>query len=128
MDFSNLKILIVDDDQVYRTYLESIVTKVLKAQAQVFENPIKALDWLRSNTPNLIILDMEMPGLDGYSTLKKIRSEPHTSAIPVIPCTSLTSKELIVKLAQLKITDYIHKSNQSDLIVKKIGLALKNLI
>jgi len=128
MDFSGLLILIVDDDQVYRTYLNSIVTKVLKAKSESFENPIIALDWLKKNTPDLILLDMEMPGLDGYSVLKKLRSAPHTSSIPVIPCTSLQSKELIVRLSQLKITDFIHKSNKSDMIVKKIGLALKNII
>ncbi len=68
-----------------------------------------AIDWINNNKPSLIILDVEMPVMDGYETIKLLKADKETANIPVIFHTSLTKPEAIEKLFKLGASDYITK-------------------
>ncbi|HPI21375.1 MAG TPA: response regulator [Candidatus Kapabacteria bacterium] len=126
MDNLIQKVLIVDDEPAFRKFLKTIIEKELKIEAFEAKDPIDAFDFLEKFTPNLIILDMEMPVMDGFTALIKLRSMPDKSNIPVIACTALSSSSLLRGLLKLNISDYIVKPSNAATILAKIKKALNN--
>lgn len=91
--FKPATILVVDDvasnRDLVREFLGESPIKVVEA-----DNGRDALDMIRESVPDLVILDIRMPGMDGYGVLKEIRNDPGTGDLPVICLTaSLTSVE-----------------------------------
>src|SRR5690606_7116482 len=79
--------LVVDDSRMPRHML----SKMLKEQGidvDTVESGEEALGYLCSKKPTMIFMDHTMPGMDGSQTLRAIKNEPHTSAIPIIMYTS----------------------------------------
>src|SRR5512140_3655309 len=105
---SNKKILVVDDDDMMRKMTSTILTRhefeVLNA-----ENGRDALAQLETVRPDLILLDVMMPEMDGYETCQKIRANPATSTIPVLMLTALASIEQKVKGFESGADDYLAK-------------------
>ena len=90
MELSRLKILIVEDNAVSREMLRVLLElggyKVVCSE-DGSDGFLKAL----TETPDLIITDVEMPNIDGFSLLRLLRKEPKTANIPVIVFTAYTS-------------------------------------
>jgi PleD family two-component response regulator len=120
MDKAKRKVLVIDDDPLVTRYLEMILVRQFNALTFSAHNPKAGFDYLDANKPDLIILDMEMPLMDGYTMLKTIRSVPGTSDIPVIICSALSTPELFAGLVKLKISDYIVKPLAADIVIQKI--------
>lgn len=112
------KILIVDDDPlIVRMYERKLVKEGFAVTlAPNGEEGLKALE---KEIPDLIMLDVLMPKLNGWETLKKIKENPKTAQIPVIVLTSLGDrKEDIQKFKDVGIKEYLVKS----------GVELKELV
>ena len=109
-------ILIVDDEYIEREMLGAMLTD--KYDIIYAENGARALDIIKKDklTLSLIILDLHMPELDGYSLLKIIRSNGELRRIPVIVLTS--EKEAEVKSLQLGAADFITKPYEIPDIVR----------
>jgi len=99
---------IVDDSKLV---IQSIVKTLNKNDYEISytSNGKDALDTVAKNKPHLIILDVEMPIMDGYETIKNLKRNPETSDIPVIFLTSITKPDAIKKLFELGASDYITK-------------------
>ncbi|MGQ9818508.1 MAG: response regulator [Candidatus Kapaibacteriales bacterium] len=124
MEREKYTVLIVDDDDLFRQFVKYILEKKLNLFVVDFKTPIQAMEYLQGNPPDLLILDMEMPEMDGYSFLYKIRNDPKLENLPVIPCTALASKELFTSVLRLGITDYILKPTTEKLLLEKVSRAL----
>jgi two-component system alkaline phosphatase synthesis response regulator PhoP len=102
------KILIIEDDasfrRVYHDMLETAGYNVLVA-----ENGEKGWDLAKSEKPNLIILDLVLPGLHGFEVLKNIRGDKETMDIPVLITTALGEQADIKKGIELGASDYLVK-------------------
>ncbi len=100
--------IIVEDDpmvtQINWQYLKHFRHFVVDA---IFGNGITALEYLRVNTPDLIILDVYMPGMDGSTLLQRIRAENIKSA--VIMVTAATEMSVVDDVLRLGIVDYLIK-------------------
>jgi len=87
-----IKVLVIDDDQVIRELLrvqfEGRAYEVIDA-----DNGDTGVALARAETPNLIVLDMNLPGMTGFEILPVLRSHPETRKIPVIALTSHDSPE-----------------------------------
>ena len=101
------KVLIVDDEVIEREMLGAMLSDLY--EVVYAENGALALDMIKQDklTLSLVILDLHMPELDGYSLLKLIRSDSELRRIPVIVLTS--EKEAEVKSFQLGAADFITK-------------------
>jgi two-component system cell cycle response regulator len=90
------KILLVDDDDVLRKMGNGLLVRqgfdVLTA-----ENGPRALEQLKTIRPDIILLDVMMPGMDGFTVCREIRTNPDTARIPVMMLTALDSVENKVK-------------------------------
>lgn len=125
-NIKNVSILIVDDTpkniQLLGTVLKNAGYKI-----NVATNGLQALSVLEKLKPDLILLDVMMPDLDGYETCKRIKEINHLKDIPIIFLTAKTQTEDIVKGFELGAVDYIVKPfNSLELLARvKTHLSLK---
>lgn len=78
------KILVVDDSRGFITHVTELLRKIGFGKIVIAENGIEALKILKMWTPGVILLDVDMPEMDGIETLKRIRADAGLSRIPVI--------------------------------------------
>ncbi|MDD3049799.1 MAG: response regulator [Candidatus Cloacimonetes bacterium] len=102
------KILIVDDHYVNRMVLEKSFSEDSYQIASV-ESGEDAIDYLEREVPDLIFLDIMMPGLNGYEVCERIKKNPKTFEIPVIFLTALDDKESRIKGLEYGAVDFITK-------------------
>lgn len=125
--YQNMKILLVDDDKLFRKFLTQKLLKEVKIKIVEAGNPKEAFDFLKKEIPDLVILDMEMPLMDGVTALRLIRRFNPTKELPVVVCTAIITRELLAQLAELNITNFIEKRNPSDVIIEGIKTSLEKI-
>ncbi|MFA6215941.1 MAG: response regulator [Patescibacteria group bacterium] len=119
MSKNKTKILIVEDEEalldLYAIKLEQSGYDVIKAGNGEAGKSLAALE-----LPNLILLDILMPKVDGYEMLKELKSNPKTKKIPVIIFSNLSQKDEVEKGLRLGAKDYIIKTSitPTELITK----------
>jgi class 3 adenylate cyclase len=101
-------LLIVDDNRVNRLLLSRSV-ELLGYTAAVAENGRAGLEMLRTGTYDLMLLDIEMPEMDGFEVLEAIKLEPALQEVPVIVTSSVEGVENIVRCIDLGAEDYLPK-------------------
>jgi PAS domain S-box-containing protein len=121
------KVLVVDDDRDTRDLLQTALEQrgfsvVLTSSGK------RALTLARQEHPNLILLDLKLPGMDGYEVLQRLKSLPETAEIPVMVITgSLTDDELKhQKLLSLGAARFMTKPFAVDELVYEIGVLVTN--
>ena len=113
-------VLIVEDDVFLRRLL---VEKMGKSGFTVAEatNGIEVFDYLKTATPDIVLLDLMMPDTDGFEVLQKIKASSTTENTPVIVLSNLGEKENIEKAMSLGAVDYMVKAHfVPDEIVAKV--------
>jgi CheY-like chemotaxis protein len=113
-------VLVLDDDDLFRQFVKYILEKHLDVEVVGCKTPSESFQFLEERIPDLILLDMEMPVMDGYTYLRKLRMDKRYGKIHVIPCTALSSKELFASLVKLGIDDYILKPPTDKILVTKV--------
>lgn len=117
-------IFILEDDDSIR----KLINYSLKSQAfEVQDFPLPSLFWqaLETQTPDLLLLDIMLPEEDGISILKKLRSNPKTSTIPVIMLTAKDSEYDIVTGLDAGADDYVTKPFGMMALVSRIKAVLR---
>jgi two-component system alkaline phosphatase synthesis response regulator PhoP len=118
------KILIVEDEPDIR---EAMAEAIAEAGYQVLtaENGQIGFDKAVTEQPDLILLDIVMPVLDGLSTMKKLRQDPRGRNLKIIMLTSMDDVHNVGAAHEYSITDYLIKPHSSlDDIVKKVKQVL----
>ncbi len=106
---SAAKIAIVDDELSMRTYVQ-IMLEGQGYDLQLLEDGDQLIQQLTQGyLPDLIILDVIMPGLDGFSVCQKIKANPRWQPIPIIMVTVMDAKEAIVKGTEAGADDFLQK-------------------
>ncbi len=119
------KVLVCEDDKFLSGAYRIKLTK-LGFEVQLASDGDDALAHLETFTPDIILLDLIMPGKDGFSTLMRLRAEERWKHIPVIVASNLGQKEDIDKSMALGATDFIVKSDTSlEAVAEKINTILK---
>ena len=119
------KILLFDDSKATR----SIVAKTLAGhECEILEaaNGALGLEMARAHLPDLIILDMTMPVMDGVETLRALKDDSSLHLIPVIMLTANSNPEEMEQMKALGAADYITKTQKPRLILERAA-ALLNL-
>jgi two-component system chemotaxis response regulator CheY len=116
-------ILVIDDSKTVLKMTSDVLEKdghnIITAQTGK-----DGLELARTGNPDLIILDIMMPDMDGYEVLKELKKDEFTKNIPVIMHTSKTKKDDILLAMKLGVTDYISKNNDSLMISGKSRFAI----
>lgn len=116
------KILLVDDDSKNLQVAMSILKDYNVIYAQ---NGLKALELIEKNQFDLILLDVVMPNMDGYSVCEKIKKNELTRKIPIIFLTVKDEERDIVRGFELGAIDYVTKPFYSEVLLKRVELHLK---
>ena len=120
MEKEKQKILIVEDEITLQKSLSEALTNAGYETASALDGT-RGLELAKSENPDLILLDLIMPKLDGFGTLKALKENDETSAIPVIILTNLEETEDVQKAIELGATTYLVKSDYGlDEVVKKV--------
>lgn len=118
------KILVVDDHIEIREALGAILEEegheVIHA-----ENGIVALELADQDPPDVILLDIAMPRMDGLETLRRLKADPKTEQIAVIMVTAQGDRHAMVRAVQLGTRDYITKPWETGEVEMCVGWALK---
>ncbi len=118
------RILVVDDDDMMRKMTSTILARH-EFEVLTASNGREALASLSTNKPDLILLDVMMPEMDGYETCKQIRANPPTAAIPILMLTALASIEQKVKGFEAGADDYLAKPFESEELVARVNVLLR---
>lgn len=121
---SSIRILLVDDNL---TNLK-VLSESLRGQGWttlVAEDGASALEQVEYASPHLILLDVMMPGMDGFETCRRLKAKATTATIPVIFMTALSDAVDKVKGLELGAVDYITKPFQQEEAIARIKLHLK---
>lgn len=114
------KILTVDDSKTVRI----IVRKAFKTyDCEILEagNGVEGLAVAAKETPDLILLDVTMPVMDGVEMLTKLKSDPALKAIPVMMLTAEGGRDHVLKIAKIGVRDYLVKPFKEEVLIEKAG-------
>jgi two-component system, cell cycle response regulator len=114
------KVLTVDDSKTLRMIIGKYLTP-FGVQMLEAENGEQCLASARKNEPDLILLDYNMPVMDGYHTLAELKTDPALKSIPVVMLTTETVKETVIKLLKLGLRDYIAKPFSREVLLEKLN-------
>ena len=118
------KVLTIDDSKTVRL----IVTKHLSVfgiEILEAENGEMGIAKAKEGKPDLILLDYNMPVMDGHQTLLSLKDDPSTSPIPVIMLTTETVQDTVLKLIKLGLKDFIAKPFTREILLKKVNTVLE---
>lgn len=117
-------IVAVDDSGIILKTLEKLLGG--KYAYHAFSKGMRALKYLKEeDTPDLIILDIEMPEIDGYQMLEMIREKSDLKQVPVLFLTSNSDKEHVVKAISGGANDYAIKPIDEEVFMDKVRKLLK---
>ena len=105
------EVLLVDDDEV-NLLLTSLALRERSFKIVEAGSGEQALEMLRDWTPDLIVLDALMPGLDGFDTCRRLRRLPGLENLPVLMLTGLEDDASITRAYQAGATDFFVKATQ----------------
>ncbi|OGI88179.1 hypothetical protein A2995_00390 [Candidatus Nomurabacteria bacterium RIFCSPLOWO2_01_FULL_33_24] len=119
------KILIIEDD----TFLQGLASRKLGVEGyevEVASDSKQAFNNLNKQIPDLILLDLLLPDVDGFEILKEIRENVKWKSVPIIVFSNLSEEGDITKAKALGVTEFMVKANFTlDELAEKIKLLLK---
>jgi DNA-binding NtrC family response regulator len=118
------KILAIDDDQAVLNYLNIMLLQTGAYQVSTLANSAKAFQELKNTNYDLLLLDMDMPEVNGLEILKHIKEK--NMDIEIIVLTGVEDVELAVSAMKLGAFDYLTKPVDNDQLLKIIAAVLEN--
>ena len=114
----NPLVLVVDDNKI----TTKLMHRYLDAHNfEVFEafDGIECLEKLKERKPNLVVLDVMMPRMDGYETVKQMREDEQLKDIPVVIVTALNDVQTQIKAIEMGADDFLSKPVEEKLLIAK---------
>lgn len=116
-------LLLVDDEKANLKVLAELLRP--DYHIRLAQSGQQALEKCQQQRPDLVLMDVLMPGLDGFETLQRLRADTSTSQIPVIFITGLQSAEHEEQGLRLGAQDYIHKPFHAEVVKARVHTQLK---
>ncbi|HJQ65966.1 MAG TPA: response regulator, partial [Gemmatimonadales bacterium] len=102
------RVLLVDDEDSLRKVLKDLLEREGYEVAEARDG-VQALDQVDRVGPDVVVLDLNLPGLDGYGVLSQLRSRPATADLPVIVLTAKGDEDNEVRVFELGADDFLQK-------------------
>lgn len=116
-------VLVVDDNATNLKLAEQTLKPLYKVTSLLSGE--QALKFLSKNKPDLILLDIKMPGMDGFQTIKAIKSNIDTKSIPVIFLSALSESSSELNGLSLGATDFISKPFVPEIMLRRVGMQIE---
>ena len=119
--FSSKKVLIVDDDDLALKVYQRTLRKLRQSvQVEAKKNPIEALIEIGGKKPDLVIVDIMMPDMNGYEFCKRLKEHPETKDIKVVAMTASTDNRHREAILAAGADDFYHKTDDVLLLIQKV--------
>lgn len=119
------RILIVDDDDMNLKMAEFILKKDMKnVEVLLADSGLKAIDALQREKVDLVLLDFQMPVMNGLKTLEIIRKREDMKDIKVIFLTAASDRDTVMKAGMMGVVDYIKKPFMPKDLIDRVSQAL----
>jgi CheY-like chemotaxis protein len=123
MDRQKDTILVVDDNAVNLEVMQAVLSRA-GYETTLIDDSKACLEMLKTFTPDLILLDINMPGLNGLEVCKLLQLDPKTCEIPIIFVTGMTDNKTIKDAFEAGCTDYVEKPINRDEFLARIKSVL----
>lgn len=114
------RILLVEDNPQNR-YLMTFLLETNGYDVDVAEDGARALEMLEQHTPDLILMDMQLPRIDGYEATRRIKGDDRFSAIPLVALTAHSMKGDRVRAIDAGCDEYVTKPVDADQIIALVS-------
>jgi len=104
----NAKVLLVDDEEQLRKVMRDLLERE-GYEVEEAADGVEALDQVDRHAPDIVVLDLNLPGLDGYGVLNHLRSRPATENIPVVVLTAHGDEDSEIRVFELGADDFLSK-------------------
>ena len=111
----NPRILVIDDSETVRKSLKAVFSPYYRVS--VAEDGVAGLKEIAKEKPDMVLLDLVMPTLDGFKVLAMLRAQPETKDLPVFVITEQQKSQDVDRAMQLGATDYFKKSQMNQAMV-----------
>lgn len=118
-------VLIVDDIQMNRAVLADLIDDEMSCDIRQAASGIEALKIMNESSPDLVLLDVNMPGMDGYEVCRAIRSAEATREVPVLFLTGQRDSDFIVNGFEAGGSDYLLKPYESRELLARVRVHLE---
>jgi len=106
---SGLTVLVVEDNELNQLVAAELLREVAGARVIVCPSGPSALDFLSKRSVDAVLMDVQMPGMDGFETTRRIRKDPRHRTLPIIAITAHATEQDRVQCLAAGMTDYITK-------------------
>ncbi|MCR5536121.1 MAG: response regulator [Succinivibrio sp.] len=123
IDLEDVHILIVDDDELIVKMASDIISSRLPYKVHAVNSGVECLNFLNRRIPqiDLLLVDVFMPGMDGFETLSKARQVLGYERVPVVLLTAATDRETVIKASQLQVQGYVKKPFNANVLAEKVA-------
>jgi two-component system phosphate regulon response regulator PhoB len=118
-------ILIVEDDSTIRTILQMLLRSVGFTHVRSAARGDEGRDAIRREPPQLVLLDLMLPGLDGLTVCRRVREDPTLADVRIIMLTAKSEDEDVVRGLELGADDYVTKPFSREVLLARINAVLR---
>jgi DNA-binding response OmpR family regulator len=118
-------ILVIDNDKKFASLINKFLKDICGYEVSVVPDGYNGVILAKKLVPDLVLLDIRMPAMNGLGTLEKLKSNEETAHIPVIILTGFDNDEIKNKALSLKVADYLTKPIDLEVLRLRIAAALK---
>lgn len=116
--------LLVDDSRSALDFLKRLIEADGLVQTTTFLDPLEALAAARERDFDIVLVDYEMPKMDGITLIRELRSLPRFADVPIVMITSIQTDEVRIRALEAGATDFLPKRPQA----MEMNVRLRNLI
>ncbi|HWP36963.1 MAG TPA: type II/IV secretion system protein [Gemmatimonadales bacterium] len=120
---ASARVLLVDDEDMLRRVMRDLLERDGYTVVEAADG-VEALDQVDRHAPDIIVLDLNLPGLDGYGVLSHLRSRPATSNIPVVVLTARGDEESEVRVFEMGADDFLSKPFRARALSARLAAVL----
>jgi type II secretory ATPase GspE/PulE/Tfp pilus assembly ATPase PilB-like protein/CheY-like chemotaxis protein len=117
------RVLLVDDEDMLRRVMRDLLERDGYTVVEAADG-VEALDQVDRHAPDIIVLDLNLPGLDGYGVLSHLRSRPATSTIPVVVLTARGDEDSEVRVFEMGADDFLSKPFRARALSARLAAVL----
>jgi two-component system chemotaxis response regulator CheY len=113
-----MKVMLVDDSRTIRNIQKNVLAQLGHSETMEAGDGVEALNLLKQETPDLVLIDWNMPNMDGITLVRKIRETNKT--LPLIMCTTEAQKDRVIEAIKAGVNNYVVKPFNVESLAEKI--------
>lgn len=118
-------VLVIDDDEINLVVAKVVLERTWQCQVITVTNALEGIAIMQRQPITVVLLDIEMPDIDGFETLAEIRKDPRLRNIPVIMLTAAADRDTVARVMQQGVEGYIRKPFLPEKLAEQVGKFLR---